>query len=243
VNIACDAGTYLYSGKDIWRNGLAHTAVHNTVTVDHQDQMKMVSRFTWTNWAKGNVLRHDEKSWQGEHDGYKRSTPRSGSVDKRFADPVNHKRTLLSFDGDRWLVVDHLTGNQPHHYALHWLLCDGEYGVQELAPARFGIRLVIPDSGAAVPSDSKVFIQLGLLTGNGNFSVIRGDENSTRGWRSQYYGEKQFAISAILETDQPRACFWTFFGFEEDSIELAGNILWVRRKDEETSIDLQSLRL
>jgi asparagine synthase (glutamine-hydrolysing) len=32
LNIACDAGTYLYSGEGIWRNGLAHTAVHNTVT-------------------------------------------------------------------------------------------------------------------------------------------------------------------------------------------------------------------
>ena len=83
-NIACDAGTYLYSGEGIWRNGLAHTAVHNTVTVDDQDQMKMLTRFTWTNWAKGNVLRHDAKLWQGEHDGY-----------KRLADPVSHKRTVL----------------------------------------------------------------------------------------------------------------------------------------------------
>ncbi len=47
-NIACDAGTYLYSGEGLWRNGLAHTAVHNTVTVDRLDQMKMLTRFTWT---------------------------------------------------------------------------------------------------------------------------------------------------------------------------------------------------
>jgi asparagine synthase (glutamine-hydrolysing) len=71
-NIACDAGTYLYSGEGIWRNGLAHTAVHNTVTVDQLDQMKMVSRFTWTNWARGKALKHDKHLWQGEHDGYKR---------------------------------------------------------------------------------------------------------------------------------------------------------------------------
>ena len=56
-NIACDAGTYLYSGEGIWRNGLAHTSVHNTVTVDGLDQMKMLTRFTWTNWSKGKVLR------------------------------------------------------------------------------------------------------------------------------------------------------------------------------------------
>ena len=113
INIACDAGTYLYSGGGIWRNGLAHTSAHNTVTVDHQDQMKMVSRFTWTNWAKGKVLRHDENTWQGEHDGY-----------KRLADPVAHERTVLSLDEDRWLVVDHLNARQTHHYSLHWLLND-----------------------------------------------------------------------------------------------------------------------
>ena len=50
-NLAIDAGTYLYSGQAPWRNGLAHTNVHNTVIVDNKDQMQMVSRFTWTNWA------------------------------------------------------------------------------------------------------------------------------------------------------------------------------------------------
>ena len=99
VNVACDAGTYLYSGTGIWRNGLARTSVHNTVTVDHQDQMKKVSRFTWTNWAKGIVLRHEGKTWQGEHDGY-----------KRLPDPINHKRTVLLLDEDRWLVVGVETG-------------------------------------------------------------------------------------------------------------------------------------
>ena len=70
-NVACDAGTHPHSGEEgSWRNGLAHTGVHNTLTVDHQDQMKMVSRFTWTNWAKGKVLRQDEKIRQGEHAGH-----------------------------------------------------------------------------------------------------------------------------------------------------------------------------
>ena len=79
--------------KGVWRNGLAHTAVHNTVTVDHRDQMKMVSRFTWTNWSHGKVLKHEENLWQGEQDGYK---------------PVTHQRTVMALHRDRWLVVDHL---------------------------------------------------------------------------------------------------------------------------------------
>ncbi|HMB25209.1 MAG TPA: heparinase II/III-family protein, partial [Anaerolineales bacterium] len=214
VNIACDAGTYLYSGEGVWRNGLARTSAHNTVIVDQRDQMKMVSRFTWTNWAMGKVLRHDENVWQGEHNGYRRLT-----------DPVEHKRTVLALDEDRWLVVDHLDGRQPHHYSLHWLLCDDNYGVRELAPAIFGIKLDIPDA-----KPSKVFIQMGLLEGTGNFSVVRAEENSTRGWRSRYYGQKEPALSAMLETDQPRACFWTYFGLETDVVEIEGDSLKVNSK-------------
>ncbi|HSA99763.1 MAG TPA: alginate lyase family protein, partial [Anaerolineales bacterium] len=154
INIACDAGTYLYSGEGVWRNGLAHTSAHNTVIVDHQDQMKMVSRFIWTNWARGKVLRHDAKAWQGEHAGYKRLT-----------DPVNHKRTVLSLGEDRWLVVDHLHGKQAHHYSLHWLLCDSDYGVQKLASAYELWLAPEIDRGAGAPSDSKIFIQMGLTEG------------------------------------------------------------------------------
>jgi asparagine synthase (glutamine-hydrolysing) len=231
INIACDAGTYLYSGEGNWRNGLARTSVHNTVTVDRQDQMKRVSRFTWTQWAKAKVLRQEARLWQGEHHGY-----------RRLADPVNHKRTVLSLDSDRWLVVDHLDGKQVHHYSLHWLFCDAEYGVQEIggptgyAAPTFGIKLDLPDS---LPS--KIFIQMGLLEGTGALSILRADEHSTRGWRSRYYGDREIAISAALETDQPQACFWTFFGFESDLVKLQGEGLLIRSKDRETSINLTEL--
>ena len=209
-NIAIDPGTYLYSGEGIWRNGLARTSVHNTVTVDHRDQMKMVTRFTWTNWSHGKVLRDDANLLQAEHDGY-----------RRLPDPVNHTRTVMTLGEDRWLVIDHLTGVKPHHYALYWLLCDGAYGVQELAPGN-GLWVAYPDSKL---SDSKIMIQMGLLHGNGNFSVVRADSKSTRGWRSQYYGEKEPAISVMLETDQPSATFWSFFGFEGDVIQQTGTTL------------------
>jgi hypothetical protein len=216
-NIACDAGTYLYNGNGLWRNGLAHTAVHNTVTVDHQDQMKMVSRFTWTNWAKGTVLQHNEKTWQGEQNGY-----------RRLPDPVTHKRTVLSLDGDRWLVVDHLNGKQVHHYALHWLLNDFPYKQQE------NLILLSVDS-------TKYKMQVGWLDRNSAFSVVRADPNGIRGWRSRYYGDKEPAISVLLETDQPGVCFWTFFGFENDSIKLVKNTLELHSGETNLSIDLDPL--
>lgn len=206
-NIACDAGTYLYSGNGVWRNALAHTSAHNTVIVDFHDQMKMVSRFTWTNWSRGKVLKHDAKTWQGEHNGY-----------HKLPDPVTHKRTVLVLDDDRWLIVDHLSAEQSHHYALHWLLNDFLFEQQ-------GNSILLS------LDKMKYKVQAGLTNGTSKFSIVRGDPNSTRGWRSQYYGHKEPAISAMLETDLSRACFWTFFGLESDSIELVGNTIKINSLD------------
>jgi len=225
-NIACDAGTYLYSGEEPWRNGLAHTMVHNTVTVDHLDQMKMLTRFTWTHWSHGKVLRHEENIWQGEHDSY-----------QRLADPVNHKRTVILLAEDRWLIVDKLTSSRPHHYDLHWLLCDCEYGVQELAP---GFGLWLNPSGSKLP-DSIILLQLGVLEGNANFSTMRADPNSTRGWRSRYYGSKEPAISVMLATDQTSACFWSYYGTEHDEVNVTVGKFEISTGEWNTTIDLQSL--
>ena len=58
-NVACDAGTYLYTAEPPWDNALARTAVHNTVTVDGRDQMTRVGRFLWAHWAQGRVAEFD----------------------------------------------------------------------------------------------------------------------------------------------------------------------------------------
>lgn len=190
-NIAIDAGTCLYSGEGIWRNGLARTSAHNTVTVDGKDQMTMVSRFTWTNWAKGRVLKQTDNLWQGEHDGYK---------------PVRHKRTVMALEGDRWLVIDDLEANEPHHYTLYWLLDDVPFTQNK--------------NSLHLKYEAGTYkIETGLSNGEGKLSIIRADPNSTRGWRSRYYGHKESAISLLLEVHQPAARFWTFFGFENDSVE------------------------
>lgn len=200
-NVAIDAGTYLYSGQPPWRNGLARTNVHNTVTVDNKDQMNMVSRFTWTNWSKGKVLKHDKHIWQGEHDSYK---------------PITHKRTVMALDDDRWLVIDKLISDKAHHFALHWLLADLPFEQKQ-------------DSVVLSLDDMKYKLQVGMIEG-GNFSLVRADPNSTRGWRSRYYGHKEPAISLMLEADQPQAVFWSFFGFENDIVEVVGNELKINSK-------------
>ena len=80
-------------------------------------------------------------------------------------------------------------------------------------------------------SDSRILIQTGMVEGNGNFSLVRADPNSTRGWRSRYYGHKEPAISLLLEVHQSAAHFWTFFGFENDKVELHENGLQINGVD------------
>jgi hypothetical protein len=124
--------------------------------------------------------------------------------------------------------VDHLNGKKIHHYALHWSLDDLPYEQQE------SIILLSIDS-------IKYKVHVGLVKGKSTFSIVRTDPNSTRGWRSRYYGDKEPAISVSLETDQPRVCFWTFFGFDSDVIKLSGEILEVSSNNWETSINLAEL--
>ena len=66
---------------------------------------------------------------------------------------------------------------------------------------------------------------MGLLEDSGNFSIVRADPHSTRGWRSQYYGDKEPAISVMLETDESNSTSWSYFGFEQDAIEVMGKTL------------------
>jgi len=134
----------------------------------------------------------------------------------------------MVLEGDRWLVVDHLNGKQNHHYALHWLLNDFRYEQKE--------NLILLSLETV-----KYKIELGLADGKSTFSVVRGDPNSTRGWRSRYYGDKEPAISVMLEVDRSHACFWTFFGFEKDIVQLEGETLKLLSPELTTSINLKSL--
>lgn len=199
-NVAVDAGTFLYNGGGLWQNGLARTSVHNTVTVDGADQMLRFSRFTWGEWSRGRVLKQTEREWQGEHDGY-----------ARFG--VKHIRLVISLEADRWLIVDRLRGDRPHRFSLQWLLNDFPYSV---TPETSEIRL---------KSQPEIYTRMGLLAGEARFSLVRGDENSTRGWRSRYYGQKEPALSLMLETERTDAVFWTFFGFDGDKVSTAGQNL------------------
>ena len=138
----------------------------------------------------------------------------------------------MSLEGDRWLVIDNLPADETHHYALQWLLND--FGFQKLA-SEYGL-LLQPTKSGSIPlrahelSDSKFLIQMGLLNDNGKFSIVRADPESTRGWRSRYYGHKEPAISVRLEAQTSNVIFWSFFGFEDDVVEVMGNELKINSR-------------
>lgn len=213
INVACDAGAYLYNGPQPWQNALARTAVHNTVTVDDQDQMTRGGRFLWLDWAR--ATRETMRSplgelalWRGAHDGYRRIEPQ-----------LVHRREVLQLGDAHWLVLDRLVSQAPHRFRLHWLLPHLPY---QWDAADRQLRLETPQG--------PYFVRIGRdrrgLAGDQEMaSLAAGDPDSTRGWRSRFYGHREPAISLALEIQAAEAFFVTLFGPDESTVEVGENAL------------------
>lgn len=182
-NLACDAGTYLYNGSIPWRNGLAGTAVHNTVLVDEQNQMEPGPRFLWYHWT-GSHLNYRTFSpkktleyFEGEHYGY-----------HRLAHPVTHRRAIFRTLDIIWLVIDDLIGtnHEIHKYDLHWL-----FNVRDCVVDTVSRRISFNDGNP--PLRVWFFV---LYQNNCEFKAIRPVENKDiDGWCAPYYGSLRPATS------------------------------------------------
>jgi len=124
VNIALDPGTYHYAAAPPWENALASTQVHNTLSINYQDQMLRAGRFLWLDIAQAEVLSHEMDDSgnlikiTAEHDGYRKLGAR-------------HRRTLMRID-EGWRVKDSVLpcGKQhdnPLDLRVTWLLPDWEW--------------------------------------------------------------------------------------------------------------------
>ena len=199
LNLARDAGTYLYNGEPPWNNGLAGTAVHNTVMVDRRDQMRRAGRFLWLDWAQAsgrsfstassdplsNTSADSPNCFEGEHNGYRRLG-------------VRHRRMVQCVTDDAWVIVDELLGAGEHELRLHWLLPDLPFEVITDSPF------------CAVLSAEKMRFRWNIFSSSqGNAAIIRGGkivagdiEGRNRdevllGWESPTYGELRPAISLL----------------------------------------------
>jgi hypothetical protein len=196
INLLSDAGTYLYNGDTPWENGLATTKVHNTVTVDNQDQMTPYSRFLWLDWSRGIVCHNNDTYWEGSHNGY-----------MRLKTPVTHRRGIQQLD-EIWLIADELQSDAKHKYDLHWLIPDMPYNI-ELNRVTLETEI---GSFYMYCSDSI------------NHESTRDDDVS--GWRSTTYGCKQPAISLYTSSStKGNKIFWTILSPEPIQLENINDIL------------------
>jgi asparagine synthase (glutamine-hydrolysing) len=223
-NIAQDAGTYSYNAPPPWANPLAHTAYHNTVTVDDMDQMERVSRFLWLPWVRGRVTSTQHSAdgqlayWEGEHDGYQRLKP-----------SVRHRRGILRVRDDYWLVLDVLRSAGEHRYRLHWLLPDLPYVWDE--PAGH-IELLTP-AGA-------YHLQMGTRSSPATYALVRADAHSAQGWSAAAYGSREPAVSVTLVVHAKATVFWTLFGPAACRLTLQPTSLCIAADSWQVRVQLQT---
>jgi len=200
INLARDPGTYLYNGAVPWNNGFAGTAVHNTVTVDHQDQMRRAGRFLWVDWAQASGRVYSSSgdapdSFEGEHDGY-----------KRFG--VIHRRMVRWLSGSGWVIVDDIEGSGEHDVRLHWLAADLPFEIAASSffqvvfksgesRIRWNIFSSVPGSPAVIRAGKGKKI---TTVTNTKSDEIADAETQMLGWESPTYGDLQPAVSLLYQT-------------------------------------------
>lgn len=212
-NIALDPGTYSYNAPLPWDNAMARSSRHNTVTVDGFDQMRLASRFLWLPWLRSSMRgAHRSRDghlcyWEGAHNGY-----------ERLRSPVWHRRGLLRFGNETWLIWDRMVSRGPHSYRLHWLLPDLPY--QWDATAR---RLSLQTKAGSYHLHIQVF------GGDGDASLVRADPDSPRGWLAPRYHALAPALSLDLTVSGESVEFLSLFSPEPveatrkgDQVDLAG---------------------
>ncbi len=198
VNVACDPGSYLYYALPPWENNLIGTDVHNTVTVDGEDQMAKGPRFMWFDWTEAEALTFERSTggnlerFEGQHNGYMRLEP-----------PVIHRRGVVRAGDDVWVVVDDLFGEGSHAIEGHWLLHPGEHVLDESGKR---LRLSLPGG------ELQLYWNAWELDDTGEDLSCGDESKAPRGWHSRYYGVREPALSLTVGGQGRLPCriVWVF---------------------------------
>ncbi len=206
LNIAQDAGTYLYNADPPWDNSLTTALVHNTVTVNGRDQFTRAGRFLYLDWfnayRSGNV--------EGDPAMLERMVGWHWGFHKQG---IRHERTVTAYADGHWQVRDDLLqirkrqGKKPLAFRLHWLLPDWEWRMES---SQMGITLVL------ISPYGPVTLYINVPGGdNPSADLARAGErvfhsgavtpeppalSAIRGWVSPTYGVKKPALSLAVET-------------------------------------------
>lgn len=200
-NLAIDPGTYLYNASPPWDNALMGADVHNTITIDGNDQMTRAGRFLWLDWAQGEMLVHESAPERGVQRAIARHTGylREGMI---------HRRSLEA-QPSGWLVEDLVVAvesdarSTAHRVRLHWLLPDYPFRLLDDSLDKI-LHLETPVGPVRLrlgPSNS--LNQRSPELEQVSFSLARAGEslNGTgsvpayRGWCSPTYAHKVPALS------------------------------------------------
>lgn len=186
-NVVCDAGTYLYNGREPWGNQLSQAAVHNTVTIDGKSQMLRAGKFLWLDWAQGVITRRERgenyELIEAQHDGYHNVG-------------VLHRRAVLIVRPEIWVVVDDVLGRAQHDARLQWLVADAPWNSNGLGD----IQLQCAAGTLRVQTWCSSVCRRDLIRGGGVLMAEPSSQDidpwsSIRGWRSLYYGGREPALS------------------------------------------------
>jgi heparinase II/III-like protein len=190
ANLLADPGTYSYNSPPPWNNGLSGTGSHNSVQVDELDQMERGPRFTWFYWNRGKVIRRSVeqsgrvKLFEGEHDGYLRTLG------------VTHRRALLLVDDRLWVIVDDIRGVGNHRLSSHWLFPEAR--VEERSDRQLHLSHPV---GLYTASFYTFASELSIEASH--LEIIEKSVDSTRGWFSPRYLQKERALG-VVATDHCR---------------------------------------
>jgi hypothetical protein len=198
LNVACDAGTYLYNAPAPWANSLATTLVHNTVSVDGRDQFTRAGRFLFLDW----------------YNAYRKASLSAGpsvlqSVRGRawnFRQGYRHARTVTVRADDSWQIVDEVLPlrwlsavllGRPLAVRLHWLLPDWHWQLEQVED-RLELTLDSPHGAVrlAIAANRPAAFSLARA---GELLAGTGQVPAWRGWASPTYGVKQPALSLAVE--------------------------------------------
>ena len=208
-NFALDAGTYRYTAPPPWNNSLSKTCVHNTASINGQDQMKKAGRFLWLDWAESKVLVKETNRIVAEHYGYKKSG-------------VIHRREVIRKNASSWIITDYLlpADNKNHkiQVLINWLLpdlpftLDGQTLQLLSEPHRIQLTTDSLTSSGFQPVNS---CRVSLVRAGKNLLSNDEKEWPIHGWFSPTYANKEPTLSYLLQIEgtPPLAIQskWSFF--------------------------------
>lgn len=179
LNIAQDAGTFLYNAPAPWDNALAGTAVHNTLMLDDAEQMTRAGRFLWLDFAQATVLEHSPRRAAAEHNGYR-------------SRGLTHRRSVQA-NSQEWIVHDEVQGNvSGYRGRLHWLLPDWPWRISGDT-----LHLRSPKGRISIQVAGHTF----SLLRAGKRLHGRAAASPTAGWVSHTYASKQPAVALVVELE------------------------------------------